>query len=352
MNKNGLIISFFLFIISLSGYSQNDWKQGYIIENSGDTLYGLVDFRPPKSNSKYCYFKESEQDESDNYSPKQIKGYRYINGKFYISKVIKINEIERIAFLEFLIKGKANVYCLTDDKVKYFVEIDTQIHELKNSERRIYREGTKYLREQKEYIGTMSHLFQEANITKDIYNTELNHSSLINTAKKYHNKVSKDEEFVIYETEIKPIKIDFGIVYGKYNKTLHLNQNLSYNLDNNFSNFFGIALNFQNIPRIYERFSLWMELLASEYYLDNKQRYQFNIPLLLNYKLFSEKIYPKVELGTSMYFIQNEHIKTQHMTLIAGFSIDYNFFRDYRVFISTRIESNPRYVRIGGGLMF
>jgi len=96
MNKKDLIISFLLLTLSLNGYSQNDWRQGYIIENSDDTIYGLIDYRSPKSNSQYCYFRESEQVETIKYSPKQIKGYRYVYGKYYVSKSIKINEIERL----------------------------------------------------------------------------------------------------------------------------------------------------------------------------------------------------------------------------------------------------------------
>ncbi len=354
MNKKHLIISFLLLTFNLTGYSQNDWRQGYVIENSADTIYGLIDYRSPKSNSQYCYFRESEQVETIKYSPAQIKGYRYINGKYYVSKSIKIkiNENERIVFLEFLINGIANIYYCKDEDEKYYIEKDNKIYELKNTEKQINREGTNYIREKKEYIGLMNYLFREAQISVDINNTELGHNSLIKTAKKYHNKVCTNGECVIYEKKINPTKLDFGLVYGKYNKTLQLMESLYYNLDNNLSDYFGLALNIRNIPGIYERFSLQIELLASEYYLESKQRYQLNVPLLLDYRITSTKFYPKIEFGTSMYFIRNDQIKTQHMTLIAGLSFHYEFFKDYRVFINTRFEINPRIVRFGGGLIF
>ena len=95
-----------------------------------------------------------------------------------------------------------------------------------------------------------------------------------------------------------------------------------------------------------------IELLASEYFLKGKQKYQLNAPLLLDYRITSTKFYPKIEFGTSMYFIRNDQIKSEHMTLIVGLSFHYDFFNDYKVFISTRLENNPRIVRFGGGLIF
>lgn len=352
MIRHYLIISILLVACSITAFSQHDWRQGYIIKNSGDTIYGQIDYRSPISNSQYCYFRENEQDNYCKYSPNEIAGYRYINDKFYTAKSVKINEIERVVFLEFLIKGRANVYFLKDENEKYFIEKDKQIYELKNSGKTIYRDGNNYISEQREYIGVMNYLLQEAQIIADINNTKLDHNSLIETAKKYHNKVCTDEECVVYQKKMKPVKVDFGLVYGKHNKMLQLSKNQQYNLNDNFSNYFGLAFNFRNLPGIYERFSLQIELLASEYSFENKQRYQLNIPLLLDYRITSSKFYPKIELGASMYFAKNDQIKAQHISLMAGLSFHYEFYKDYRIFINTRLENSPGIFRFGGGLVF
>ena len=352
MSKKGIIISFLLLVVSLAGYSQNDWREGYIIENSGDTIHGLVDYRSPRSNSQFSYFRKSEQDKPVKYSPEEIKGYRYDDGKYYISKTIGIDGTEKTAFLEYLFQGRANVYFLKDENERYFLEVDGQMHELKNSEKTVYARGSEYSKEQKEYIGVMNHLFQEADMQEVISRTELRHKSLIRTARKYHNTVSTDQETVTFEKKTDPLKFDFGVVYGRYNKTLHLERSLVYSLEDSSSDYFGLAFNFRNIPGVYERFSLQLEVLASEYYFDNEKKYQLNVPVLLDYKLSSNKFYPKVELGTSMYFTRTGEINAQHIALIGGVSLHYEFFKDYRVFVNTRVESSPGTIRFGGGILF
>ncbi len=58
-----VIIILLLLTKCFTGYSQNDWRKGYIIENSGDTIYGLIDYRTSRSNSQYCYFRKDKQND-------------------------------------------------------------------------------------------------------------------------------------------------------------------------------------------------------------------------------------------------------------------------------------------------
>ena len=120
--------------------------------------------------------------------------------------------------------------------------------------------------------------------------------------------------------------------------------------------------NVQNIPGVYERFSLQLEVLGSSYfyrkggtssyYRDDRKRYSLNIPLLVSYKVLATKIYPKIEAGVSSYIIHSEEIESQYVTFVGGVSLNYNYFKDFSVFINARYEREPNMVRFGGGLMF
>lgn len=367
MIKKIILISCLLLIGHFTVFSQNDWKPGFVITNSGDTLHGLIDYRSDRDNCHNCYFKKSKKDELNKFSPKEIKGYRYANGKYYISKSIKNSEIEDPVFLEFLINGKANIYYFKGLDEKYYLEKDTLLLELKNTDGLVNRDNINYEIKKQEYLGTLRYAFQDANMMADINTTKLEHKSLINITKKYHNKVCTDRECVIYERSIKPIKLGVGLVYGMNNTTLYLRSSLvssgfSYDTGDGYCSFAGLVLNFKNLPAISERFSLQAEFIAYKYYLDytktnynnseDYKKYLVNIPLFFNYRLSSKKIYPEIGIGASTIFVRNDRIKTQNMSLAAGLSLNYEFYKDHRVFIHARFENRPKMIRFGGGFIF
>ena len=70
--------------------AQRNFKSGYIITLTGDTIKGYIDSRGDIKNYKRCVFKENEENSSAEYSPEEIRAYRFIDGKFFISKLLKI----------------------------------------------------------------------------------------------------------------------------------------------------------------------------------------------------------------------------------------------------------------------
>ena len=106
--------SFFLcsfltfFVLNLS--AQSDFRPGYIITNSLDTLPGLIDYRGEIRNMKVCTFKENKAAPAREFNPGDIYGYRYNSGKFYITKKIKTEEFSEPVFVEFLLKGISNLF--------------------------------------------------------------------------------------------------------------------------------------------------------------------------------------------------------------------------------------------------
>lgn len=131
-------ILFFSTIILIPGiidcFGQNDWKPGFVIENSGDTLTGYIDFRDSRSNSMQCIFKRGMDAEAQAFRPVDLKSYRFTDGIFFISGKIKTGESEDTVFLQFLIQGKVNIYHFKDNEDRYFIEKDSALYELNNTE--------------------------------------------------------------------------------------------------------------------------------------------------------------------------------------------------------------------------
>lgn len=269
-----------------------------------------------------------------------------------MSKSIKTNDLKGIYFLEFLLKGEVNLYYLVHDDPLYFLEKDDELYLLKNTEKEEYIDGKHYINEKKEYLGVMNYVFQDGDMQNDIINSKLEHKQLIKISKKYHEKVCEDEECIIFEKKVKPVKVDFGMIAGSNFHTLYLYEDLSYEMKVENSYYGGIGFNLRNIPMIYERFSVQLEILINRYYLENSKYSQLNIPFLIDCKILAKRLSPKVEAGFSSYIIRNDIVKTEHMSFIAGISLHYEYFKDYRIFINARYETNPGILRFGGGFYF
>lgn len=204
-------------------FAQNDWKTGYIIKNQGDTIYGFIDNRDSKSNSMHCYFRKNANEEVQLFEPKYLTGYRIDDGNFYITKTVEKSGVDTLIFLEFLVQGKVNVYHTRDDADRYYVEKDSKLYELKDTEvkRSIYDADTPkdsrytvYWENKNEYVGILTVLMQDGEMQSDISKSRLETKSLIKIAKEYHEKVCTSEKCIIYEKAIKPMHITKVIYTG------------------------------------------------------------------------------------------------------------------------------------------
>ncbi|MBK7029185.1 MAG: hypothetical protein IPH45_08205 [Bacteroidales bacterium] len=342
----------FILLCYTLAFSQNDWKSGYIIDLKGDTLSGYIDYRSSASNTERCYFKASEKEKIVIYAPGQIAGYRYKEGKYYISKPIRIDQKDTTLFLEYLIKGKVNIYFAQKDEKRYFAEKDSIFLELKNTKQLKTEDNISYLSNRNEYIGLLTYLMDHADMQDEINSSTLDHKSMIRLARKYHLNVCNDQQCIIYEKKIKKTKMHFGPVYGLNYQALQLNRFQSYFLLNKVSQYAGLEISINNLPGLYERFSLGTEVLIHEYYLENKKKYALNIPVMARYRLSAKKLYPTIEAGFSSYYIRNKHFKAGHFTLSGGLSMYYQGMKHCTLFMQSRYELNPQTFHLGVGLLF
>ena len=69
----------FIFIVivfsSLQLAAQSDFRKGSIITNNGDTVSGLIDYKPDYILHTICLFKFTESDSIHNYKASDIKGF-------------------------------------------------------------------------------------------------------------------------------------------------------------------------------------------------------------------------------------------------------------------------------------
>ncbi|HEY6913531.1 MAG TPA: hypothetical protein VI413_02555 [Paludibacter sp.] len=268
--------------------------------------------------------------------PQELWGYRFNDGKFYISKKIEGHELGKPVFLEFLIHGKINVYHLQDDNDRYFVEKDSTLYELKNTEVLKYVNSTKHLINRNEYIGILTVLLNDADMQPDIVNCNLEAKSLIKIAKEYHEKVCSGEKCIIYEKSIKPIHVNKSVHAGVSINTINFGDEIISNYG--LGSLFGFRLELENALNWQENLSIVLD---------------FTLQRLTNYKLRANDNYMsyRIKYNNVDYTLSNNRepymtirqsldVNIKTIALKIPFSINYTFSKGkIRPYIGTGIEN-------------
>jgi hypothetical protein len=286
----------FLIALSLTEcliQAQTNFKPGYIIKTNNDTVYGEIDYRGDLLMGEVCTFKPKGLNEETKFSPNDIAGFRFIDSKYFISKEIN----EKKVFLEFLIKGKINIYYLRDiNGDHYFLEKEgIKISELPYEEVIKYKDGTPYLYESTRHMGVLNAFTQDApgfqTRIEQIKKPE--HRNLIKLAEDYHNKVCQGEKCIIYEKDIPLFKVNAEISAGiaKYYYTT---------LDNKNHAQAGILV-YVWMPRINENMFLRTGALYSSIRFNGKKYLLIKIPLQIEYVYPKGIIRPKAAFGVNLY---------------------------------------------------
>ena len=242
--------------------AQSDYRPGYIIEKSGDTIFGEINYRGDLLMSKVCSFK-FDDDNIQKYYPKDILAFRFIDSKYYISREID----DKAVFLEYLIKGEVNIYYLRDEtkdhyyldkenvrltEIPYAKEIRYMVDEQSLSE-------TQYMYESTKHIGLLSVYMQDAPDFKGRISRikKPGHQNLIKLAKDYHNLTCEGESCIIYEKQPSLLKVNVEVLGG----VIHFNKPTNI-LDKSYFRS-GVMLNLW-LPRTNEKLYLRTGVLYSQ----------------------------------------------------------------------------------------
>lgn len=224
-----------------------DFKEGYVISLDGDTTKGFLLEQVSKKASEKCIFKLNADSESKIYQPGEIAGYRYLYGKYYISKEIEIDSAtKKVVFLEFLINGTASIYYYMDNEEHYYIEkYPNGLVELTENERTFSDEGHTYIIPS-QYKGKLMFTLQDCpSINDEIQNTNLTHKSLIKLTKDYNEQVGTSESCIIYETDNTSAKVNFGVIMGFSRNQYNFGGQLISNYGDTYQ--IGAALKISNI---------------------------------------------------------------------------------------------------------
>lgn len=316
MRKNSFFFCILCIVIT-NAYSQKDFREGFIIKNSGDTILGFIDYRSSAYNAKKCVYKANLTANSKTYYPSDIRSYRFIEGKYYISETIGDSINKEEVFLEYLIDGIVDIYYYKSNKKEaYYVNKDnTEIIELSNQQ---YEESSSslftdsYKWKTKRYIGILKYIFSDSSPTlSKAENISLSHKSLINIAKFYHADVCSDDNCLVFEKEIAPIKLEVGVLGGyKISLIRFVHDDFDFSFNPGSDIFFGIDINLA-LKKVSNKVSLQFEALYTSTKVNSNYRRNTYTGIEYNYanvdftsilnSVSIEYNYPKGKLRPNMY---------------------------------------------------
>jgi len=314
MNQWRRCLIIILFFLSLKINGQTDYRPGYYISLENDTVYGLIDYRGDFRNSRLCEFKKDENSEPKQFNPGDITSYRFIDGKYYVSKHVKAKNIDRTVFLEYLVKGKANLYyCRDIEYGQYLIQKEgdsLRILSNKPDTLNIENRGVRIVESYK-YKGILKAYLNDCmEILPQIDNVSLDKKSLISVAKKYHDYICEGEKCIVYEKTVPVVTARFapflGLSVSEFGfDNFEFYENL--NFDKSFGPVIGVLFDF-SAPKLSEKLSLQINLstkknhyygtynILSRYYYFHMHSIYLQPALLLKY------IYPKGKLRPTAAF--------------------------------------------------
>jgi hypothetical protein len=212
--KKLILISLLLITTSIL-FSQKAFKEGYVLVTNGDTIYGFIENNSFYQNSISCAFKFNQEGPITVYKPGEIAGYRFVDGKFYVSKEYK-NETY---FFEYLINGILSIYIKQDQKLRnqYFIEKEPLgLTELVYSSTIVTdADGIQRQVKSREHNAILSQYTSDyPELRSNAMRIESpTTGTLVSFAREYHEAVCLDRDCIIYEKKKKG-DIEFEVLSG------------------------------------------------------------------------------------------------------------------------------------------
>jgi len=334
-------------LISNNIFGQLNHRNGYIIKNNNDTLCGVVNYGNESRNAKLCIFKRFELAVTMTYSPDQIKGYGFDEGKYFVSQNIDGKRV----FVEYLVVGRASL--LVYNGKFYIITNDIPFTELREKQTIINGSERK---EFSSYRELLQFAMNDCDAARElIQKSQLKREPLIGLFKNYN--ACKAVEFLTskemkYNSPLMQLSVlpansisQFGVIGGvNFNTAKFVINNLSYDYLTKAQ--FGIQHSFSAGLFYNRRISLqkrWLfsvqteALIFQEYYNSyrtseslqySKQSYEevfidyrgIEIPVLFRAAPRKKIINPYFEAGATC----NYFVSTRNRVIIETLETGYN----------------------------
>ena len=300
------ILLTFAFCFTTLCFSQGDFRKGYIVNSTGDTIFGFVQYKDGHLANRKCAFSENGKETMAIFEPKDIKAYGFANGKAFETRKVKIeDEIMMAVFLEVKIRGLVSLYKY--EKYLLVQRNADSLQRLSNDKTEQIMPGKTTMKYSNQHIAILNTLLFDCpelrERTQKVQLVERHITELIED----YNKCMGDNA-AIYNATKPWVKFNFGITGGLHMSMLKIESlsftNIAGTYDMTKTPFLGISMDLL-APRLSEHLSFHSDILYLNptYRKSNVVRYstsreeneirinvhQIKIPIGFRYTFFPQK---------------------------------------------------------------
>ncbi|SNR41194.1 porin family protein [Hymenobacter mucosus] len=317
-----------LLLMSVPALPQTNFKPGYVLPLSGDTLRGQVDSRGERRNATVCRFRPSSDAAVTEYTPAQLRGYGFTSGREYQSQTLPTAGKTQV-FVQALVVGKTSLYRYADqdDTEFYYAQAapGTALLPLVQSDTTVVEYNQQTHAETK----TRTRVYPFRNVLWTIMadcpavqttltRTELAESQLVKVFSAYN--VCKGGEQRV--TQRPKTRLRFAVLGGGYQADVDFNGNIEKELHSSMRPSYGIGI--QLHPG---SFNQHLSIVAQAIYVEQEysaaytgtgslgsgyeRTLQVNlssvrVPLLLRYSLTRGPVRPYIQ-GGGVFAVHTKH---------------------------------------------
>lgn len=322
-------------------FAQRDFRPGYYISLTNDSIPVLVQYKTSKASSKKFVYKETKKGVIKSFSPGEIVAYGFLGGRRFITRTVKTEKIfKQKVFIEQIVSGKSmSLLHLGSD---YYVEKDSLYRLVKTKDIPASNAATADVRTTRPYIGTMNYLVYDCQLKADeIKYGETGLSGLVSD----YNKC-KNSSVINYKAAVPATAIHWQLFTGVDKSKLMVDDLPKDAFKNSVSVVFGGSIDL-SMPRRYDKILFSTEVLYTyKVYKSHEERdvpsaydqkidQTFKIKFLriapaIRINLFSENKTPYIKAGFSYYHmlhvnarIKYEDVNHQGNTMTNELPIDF-----------------------------
>ncbi|PKP32358.1 MAG: hypothetical protein CVT99_04860 [Bacteroidetes bacterium HGW-Bacteroidetes-16] len=258
-----IILSLLFLILSIQLIAGDRDREGYVITLKHDTLHGFLLYRTNMYASKSCKFKEKTDGAYSEFFPGEIEGYRFLNGKYFVSKeLVQDSTTTKPVFMEYLVNGIADLYYYVDNNGEHYYIEKEGFDLIQLSEKKAAYDGSERFVPSK-YKGKLVCIMDDCpEIKSKINRSTLSHQSLIKLTKDYHQLVCLTDSCIIYEKTDLKVKLSWHVLTGVGWNNYIFGSELQTNYANSYH--LGIGLVLKNLILSNERIQLYVDFLLAK----------------------------------------------------------------------------------------
>ncbi|MBK6263962.1 hypothetical protein JKA74_02845 [Marivirga sp. S37H4] len=207
--------------------AQENFISGYIIKNSNDTIFGLLDYRNWKKNPNRVTFKNNLKGNPVTYEPTEILEFAMGN-EIYVRGIVnteissvqtnslqhspQLEIIVDTTFLQVLIRGEKSLYYYQkpEGRENFYIKQGTGFELLVYKRYLKQKDDKNVIIDNKKYLGQLS-LYLKDCATIKLEKTQYKLNSLMELFQDYYNCTQSD---ISFQKEREKIDIEFGALLG------------------------------------------------------------------------------------------------------------------------------------------